>query len=498
MAQQDEVLRWTPKKGYVLITPTLSSPPVITLEDGTVVTGVKTQYFTNNEGNNKQWLFPGLDKHIGKQGKISYAGQTGNLSLNPSLDFRGKGGVGNFKAAPTKGSGGGLQNSSYAFGQNPIQNAGDASNFVASPQYIDPSNYQDLTFPTIKNREITDEDILKTVRKNFGLQQESNNFAIDETNRTYPKIQDTVETAIDRRNEFAQDQLDKSYNKFPQIQESVLSQFKDSKVFKEGKIPDAVLNRRLTTSVQSKASDAARYLGAGADSGFASKTNDLLSAEEALKLRDKGDQLENTAIANAEKLIAKPQQYEANPEQYLTDFRKSTNVTANDTLNELRQNRELNSNIDTKNVSNNIDQQKYNLEKNIGIDLFNQGEQQKYQQSVNNLYLQSLQNEYQNKQQKDLLEKVGSNQSLSALLQLGLSTANKNSGLSNILNSIFGGDSNNSSFGNLWNWIKGIGGTVGSLTTSSTTTPSNASNTTTSNLPSNFGKFSDLDYNYDL
>lgn len=401
------------------------------------------------------------------------------------------------------GSGSGIaQNSPYAPGSNPVQNSADAKNFVANPQYIDPSNYSDLNYPKIPNREITEEDILATVRKNFGLQKESNDFALGETNRIYPQVQDTVETAIGRRNEFSQEQLDKAYNKFPQIQKAVTEQFKDAGVFKEGKIPDAVLNRRLTNNINSSASDAARYLGGGIDSGFASKTNDLLSAEEALKLRDKGDALENTAIANAEKLISKPQDYTADPEKYLADFRKSTNVSATETLGELSKNRDLNSEIDTKNVANNIDQQKYNLEKNIGIDMFNQGQNQSYQQSVNNLYLQSLQNQYQNAEQQKLIDQIKNNQTLSMFTQLGLAAANKNSGISQVLNSIFGGNKDNNSFGNLWEWVKGIGSSLGSQESSggnlpsfpsssglTPTVPSNSSGLTPPTLSSDFGKF---------
>jgi hypothetical protein len=286
---------------------------------------------------------------------------------------------------------------------NPITSQADANSFVANPAFVDPGmiSFQPITATSIQNREISPTDILDIARQSIPYAREAYQSSLQLIKDIYPDIAAFSKEQISGANKFNQQQLDDSYANFPQILEGVRDNFERAKVFKAGGIPDTVLNRALDTGIRSRASDLSRYSGIGARSAFAGKTNQLLSAEESLKLMDKGQALETQAMAQAERMIAKPQRFEAKPEEYIENIRKESTITAKELVDEQEANRELNVKIDQYNATNEQEANKFNSEglfqasvSQAELALKNAQAAQMAEQLGKDYYLQSLNREY--------------------------------------------------------------------------------------------------------
>lgn len=378
--------------------------------------------------------------------------------------------------------GGGDSSSSFTPGQSPIGSLSDAQQFVASPISLD---YSGLQYPTIEaavspNREISTKDVLGMASEALPYGKKVYQDSLELMRSMYPEIANFSKKEISSANRFNQKELDTAYTRFPQIEAGINDNFERAKTFKAGGVPDSVLNRALDTSIRSRGSNLSRYSGVGARSGFAGRTNELISAEEALKLMDTGTELEKLAMAQAENLISKPQKFEAKPEEYLENFRKENTLTSTDILDEMSQNRELNSQIDENNANRRQQTDQFNatntytaIKDRLDMEVFNQGEAQKAEQQALDYFLSSMDREYMRSLEledrayeeeilRSRMNDIESRDDINSLVSfLGLLNGSDSKGQPNPIFSNGGIFSREGAFGNLINWGRELFGGSG-------------------------------------
>lgn len=200
--------------------------------------------------------------------------------------------------------------------------AGQYGVYPAFQQFPQPSF---VNFPNIKAAPYTFTDPFKfaeeygkfsrnEITKNFDL---SKDLALKELGTELDTLKAFVpaasalkrqEVSID--NQFNQAQRTAQVNAaLPGVGADLEAQAGRARTLAEGRLPSSIDDRALEVSLRSRAADEATAGGFGQKSQVASKTSDLLSAEERLKISQYGDQLLTKNIGAKADLFLAPTEY---------------------------------------------------------------------------------------------------------------------------------------------------------------------------------------------
>jgi hypothetical protein len=310
-------------KGPVFLSPVESDPPTITTADGQVIRAVPANqaggaYF--NEGR-YQWVFPreviglkgatlsfGGESSVLESGGQSYEGSSvAGWRPRDKGSVGGSGGFGGSGANPFPGQQVG------EFGVAPFYLGGQ----FPSPELI---NYEDIetapynfTDPLEFAREFGEfnrEELRKANELGRG-------FALDALTTELEGLRGFVpgsaalkrqETSLD--NQFNQAERERQVNAtLPGARQTFAEQRGRFQTYAEGGIPDEVQDRALEIGLRSNAADRAAVGGFGASSSVSRSAQDLMTAQERVKLSQYGDAALSKNIAEEANLFLAPTQY---------------------------------------------------------------------------------------------------------------------------------------------------------------------------------------------
>ncbi len=309
------------RKGPVLLLPNdVSTPPTITLADGTVITAVKGDRAGGvyKGENGYQWVFP--DEVLGQEGAtLSAGGQTQKLG-NTNMSYRGtsfgslqessKGAIGDTSSGV---SGGSQQIGEFGVAPEYIgdkfptavqTNYDPIEGAAPSYQYIDPIKFG-KEFNTFARGEIA-----------TNLQQ-ARGFAFDILDTEFAGLKAFIprsaeikrgETALD--NTFNQAQRTTQVNEaIPDVVKDLNQQAADARTYAAGGVPDQVISRGLEVGVRSEAADIAATSGFGVNSSASQKVSNLMSARERIGLSKYGNDLLSQNANTRANLFLAPTEY---------------------------------------------------------------------------------------------------------------------------------------------------------------------------------------------
>lgn len=293
-----------------------SSPPTITLSNGTVITGKYLNTIDEGGGPNSQYVFP--TSVLGQtDATLSFGGATQKLG-NSNLSYRGdsigslqessKGAVGSSTGVPPgfdPGNIGGGYFGAYQGGSFP-------SPFLSKYNPIKPADYK-YTDP-FKFAEKYGEFNRGEISKNFNLAQD---LALKELDTELAGLRSFVpgaaalkrnEISID--NQFNQAQRTKQIDEtLPGVRADLQGQTDRANAFASGRLPSSIEDRAYEVGVRSKSADQSYAGGFGTQSSVARKASDLLSAEARVNLSKYGDQLLTSNIGTKSNLLLAPTEY---------------------------------------------------------------------------------------------------------------------------------------------------------------------------------------------
>jgi hypothetical protein len=323
---QDTVLRPTnTNKGVVLVTTRKSEPPVITTKDGKTYIGMPAEKrggkFVSTEKGFPvyQWVFPReVDGLLGQDITINYGGESKSLTLDPSKEYRSRGGVGGFNAAPNKdGVGGGGTGTGSGFDATQV-GAGGVAPADLSSLFPDAllSEYQPIETAPYKviDPRLTMKEyspiVQELMQQNFF---DSKQFGLETLNTELEGLQSFVpEASALKRQTIAEDNIFNQAERTAQLQSAIPDvladqdqQAADFRTYASGRAPDSITDAALELGVRSNAADIAAASGFGSTGIAGRKLSDLMSAERRIQLSQYGNEaLSNNAAQRAQLRLA--------------------------------------------------------------------------------------------------------------------------------------------------------------------------------------------------
>lgn len=309
------------RKGPVLLIPNdVSTPPTITLADGTVITAVKGDraggVYKGEHG--YQWVFPSdvlgqTDAVLSVGGETQKLGNTNMSYRGPSLGSLSESSKGAVGSGTTGVSGGAQQIGDFGVAPEYIGDkfpSPSLTTFEPIPgaaqdyQYIDPIKFG-REFNTFQRGEIAE-----------NLSQ-AKGFALDILDTEFQGLQSFVPRSAELKRE--QTALDNTFNQaertrqineaLPDVVQDLNQQAADARIYARGEVPDSVINAGLEVGLRSEAADIAASSGFGARSSAAQKVSNLMSARERLGLAFRGNDLLSQNAAQRTQLFLAPTSY---------------------------------------------------------------------------------------------------------------------------------------------------------------------------------------------
>lgn len=321
---------WKPSTGkgpVLLLNHDASSPPTITLDDGTVVTGKKagtggTSGVYNAEGA-YQWVFPNtvLDK---ANATLSVEGQDQKLTTTNtsyrgdavgSLSESSKGSIGDPSSIQNSAGGSGTfgkftPGNIGAYGVAPANISADFPKVDTIPgaeanyQYVNPLTFAKQYTPAIRQQQ----------NANFA---QGGDQALSAINTELSGLKNYTATAVGlKQNVVASDNATNQAQRtqqvataVPDVRNDLNNQAADARTYASGAAPDAVLNNAIGLNSRSNAAQATTAGGFGTGSIDSQKISDLMSAKDRISLSQYGEGLMSSNATARQTLNLAPTEY---------------------------------------------------------------------------------------------------------------------------------------------------------------------------------------------
>lgn len=302
-------------KGPVVLVPSEGpqTPPVITLPDGSKITG---KYLNTNEGRH-QFVFP--RDIIGQQGiTIDYGGQSGSIG-NGAMSYEGSSIGGwdeRFKGSmqdPSAGAGGSPQSAGgYGGLPNPYM-------MMFQPVNFNPISYKPINYDPIQAAPYKFTDPIEAAKRynTFNKEQEQNAF--DTGIKRGQQLTDLDTNAISNfankmsglqmnlvgaENAFNQAQRLKAVDfALPDLRSTLDAKRDRASTYASGRLLNSAEDRAYEVAARSASADGSFVRGFGDDSVFGKRTSDILSAQQRLGISQMGEGMLNDWISQGSSIL---------------------------------------------------------------------------------------------------------------------------------------------------------------------------------------------------
>lgn len=334
------------QKGLVYITTERGggSPPVITMPDGTSVTGVKASSIGRSwventpSGMQYQWVFPNFTSY-GQPVTVSSGGQSKQMVLSPSTEYRTEnGGLAGVDQAPNKSAYGGMGGVGGVMVNGNVAMPIDLTSQFPTAVTIPVPAYN-FTNPMEFAKEYADFQ-KGQIKDSFELARQMTDQAMKDEQRILGEY--IPEAAARKRQETAADNVFNQMTRTQQLESTIPDvledqdqQAADARTYASGRLTDEVTDAALSLDTRSSAADMANASGFGARSSAARVLSDQLSARERFQISQYGQQLKGQSIQDRANLRLAPtsysnagQQVNVNPTVSPTQLTQATTTTA--------------------------------------------------------------------------------------------------------------------------------------------------------------------------